>query len=40
MTEEKNVASVRLAIKIKDDYLWIGSTDLYELGKFGEWMLC
>ncbi|MFO8018696.1 MAG: hypothetical protein R6U96_08685 [Promethearchaeia archaeon] len=39
MSEEKNIASIRLAIKIKDDYLWIEPNDLHELGNFGEWTL-
>ena len=30
MTEEKSIASIRLAIKINEDYLWINPDDLHE----------
>ena len=39
MSEEKNIASIRLAIKIENDYVWIKPDDLHELEKFGEWSL-
>lgn len=39
MSEEKSIASIRLAIKLNGDYIWIEPNDLYELGKFGEWNL-
>ncbi|MHA1488795.1 MAG: hypothetical protein ACTSRI_03975 [Promethearchaeota archaeon] len=39
MSEEKSIASIRLAIKLNGDYTWIEPKNLYELGEFGEWSL-
>lgn len=39
MSEEKSIASIRLAIRLNGDYTWIEPNDLHELGEFGEWSL-
>ncbi len=39
MSKEKSIASIRIAINLNGDYIWIKPTDLYELGQFGEWSL-
>ena len=39
MSKEKNIASIRIAIKLNGDYIWIKPKDLYEVGQFGVWSL-
>jgi hypothetical protein len=39
MSEEKSIASIRLALKLKGHYTWIEPNVLHELGEFGEWSL-
>jgi hypothetical protein len=39
MSKEKSIASIRIAIKLNGEYIWIKPDDLHEIGQFGEWHL-
>lgn len=39
MSKEKSLASIRIAISLNGDYIWIEPKDLHELGQFGDWSL-